>query len=123
VFVGPSVLRCFLVQHVSATSILLDAAVHDHGNIVVGIATNWPDPGALLASAAVFSVGEPAYSVCLRTIRGWDFVAVNLLEDRGARTGFAVDLLLPPSVPSSRLLLLLASCLVATCVGPYSFHL
>jgi hypothetical protein len=50
-------------------------------------------------------------------------IAVNLLEDWAARAGFGVDSAPPPSLPPSRLLLVLACCLLATCVGPYSFHL
>jgi hypothetical protein len=51
------------------------------------------------------------------------FLAVNLLEEWASRAGFAADLVQAPSLPSSRLLLLLGACLVATCIGPYSFHL
>jgi hypothetical protein len=51
------------------------------------------------------------------------FVAVKVVQDLAARWGFARDYLLPPSLPSRTLVLILASCLLATCIGPYTYHL
>jgi len=51
------------------------------------------------------------------------FLAVNLLEEWASRAGFATNLVQAPSLPTSKMLLVVGSCIVATCIGPYSFHL
>ncbi len=51
------------------------------------------------------------------------FVAVNLLQRSARSLGLAPGFLLPPALPALPLVAILALCLLATCVGPYSFHL
>lgn len=51
------------------------------------------------------------------------FVAINLLQRLASSLGLAPGFLLPPTLPVLPLAAILAACLVATCVGPYSFHL
>jgi len=51
------------------------------------------------------------------------FVAVNLIQRFAGSLGLAPGFLLPPALPASPLVAILAVCLLATCVGPYSFHL
>ena len=51
------------------------------------------------------------------------FVAVSLLQTSATLLGFAPDSLLSSSLPSSTLLAILGACVVATCIGPYSYHL
>jgi hypothetical protein len=51
------------------------------------------------------------------------FVAVNLLQRLARSLGFAPGFLLPPTLPALPLAAILAACLLATCIGPYSFHL
>lgn len=51
------------------------------------------------------------------------FVAVNVAQEFAARRGFAPDFLLSPSLPSRTVLLILAACVLATCAGPYTYHL
>jgi hypothetical protein len=59
------------------------------------------------------------YGVCLLGL----FVAVNAFQEWGGKAGFALESLLPPSLPSQILLLIFGACLLATCIGPYSYHL
>ncbi len=49
--------------------------------------------------------------------------AVNLAQRLLARVGWAPAWLRPPSLPSATLVAVFAACFVATCIGPYSFHL
>ncbi|MGB8063569.1 MAG: hypothetical protein WCF26_16870 [Candidatus Sulfotelmatobacter sp.] len=52
------------------------------------------------------------------------FVAISLLQRAAAKYArFAPDSWLSPSLPSSTLLAILGVCVVATCIGPYSYHL
>ncbi len=51
------------------------------------------------------------------------FVGVNLLQRLAGRMGVAPTFLLPPSLPLKELAAIFAVCLLATCIGPYSFHL
>jgi hypothetical protein len=51
------------------------------------------------------------------------FVGVNLVQEWAGYAGFAPTLLLPRSLPSRTLLVILGACLLATCIGPYSYHL
>ncbi|HEV2730151.1 MAG TPA: hypothetical protein VGV15_08965 [Terriglobales bacterium] len=51
------------------------------------------------------------------------FVAVSVTQDLAARRGFAPDSLLPARLPSRTLVQILAACLLATCIGPYTYHL
>jgi hypothetical protein len=51
------------------------------------------------------------------------FVAVSLFQEAAARLGFAPESLLPLSLPVRTLVIVLGACVLATCVGPYSYHL
>jgi hypothetical protein len=51
------------------------------------------------------------------------FAAVHLLEQLGARSGFSSEFVLPSRLPSRKVLLVFLACLVASCIGPYSYHL
>jgi hypothetical protein len=51
------------------------------------------------------------------------FVGVHLLLQLGAHYGVAPDFVRPSELPASKLLLVFAGCLVATCLGPYTYHL
>jgi hypothetical protein len=51
------------------------------------------------------------------------FVGVNVAQRIYARFLTYPEYLLPPTLPADRLLGILAACVVATCIGPYSFHL
>ena len=51
------------------------------------------------------------------------FAGVHLLQQLGARFGFGLDFVSPSRLPPGRLLLIFAACLIATCIGPYSYHL
>ena len=51
------------------------------------------------------------------------FVAVNLLQRLASSLGFAPGFLLAPRLPALPLAAILAACLLATCIGPYSYHL
>jgi hypothetical protein len=51
------------------------------------------------------------------------FVAVSLLQRAAARWGFAPDFLLPSTLLPRQLMLVLGGCVLATCIGPYSYHL
>ena len=51
------------------------------------------------------------------------FVGVGLAQHWAARRGFMTDSLVPPTLPARTLLLTLGACLLATCIGPYSYHL
>jgi hypothetical protein len=51
------------------------------------------------------------------------FVAVCLLQELAVHVGFAADSLLPSSLPARTLLVILGGCILATCIGPYFYHL
>jgi len=51
------------------------------------------------------------------------FVAVGLGQHWASRGGFLTDSLVPPTLPARTLWLTLGACLLATCIGPYSYHL
>ncbi len=51
------------------------------------------------------------------------FVLVSVLQEVGARRNFRQDWLMAPSLPIRTLLILFVACAVATCIGPYSYHL
>jgi hypothetical protein len=51
------------------------------------------------------------------------FVAISLAERLMTRFGFSAAWLLPTTLPANKLLIVLAACVLATCIGPYSFHL
>ena len=50
-------------------------------------------------------------------------LGVNLLQRLAGRLGVAPTFLLPPTLPLKELAAIFAACLLATCIGPYSFHL
>jgi hypothetical protein len=49
--------------------------------------------------------------------------AVNLVQRLWARLGWTPTWLLPPKLPALALVWLFAACILATCIGPNSFHL
>ena len=51
------------------------------------------------------------------------FVAVNVVQRLAKSRGLAPGPFLPPSLPALTLTAILAACLLATCIGPYTFHL
>ena len=51
------------------------------------------------------------------------FVAVNLVQDWASHRGLATGFLDSPLLPLRTLLVLLGACVLATCIGPYSYHL
>lgn len=51
------------------------------------------------------------------------FVATNLVQRIAISIRVYPDSFLQPTLPIKHLLVILASCVVATCIGPYSFHL
>src|SRR5208283_944050 len=51
------------------------------------------------------------------------FVAVNLLQRLTSSLECAPAFLLPPALPALPLAAIFAACLLATCIGPYSYHL
>lgn len=51
------------------------------------------------------------------------FVGVHLLRQWGAQAGIASDSSQPSNLPAGKLLLIFAACTLATCLGPYSYHL
>ena len=50
-------------------------------------------------------------------------VGINLLQHLAGRLGIAPAFLVPPTLPLKELTAIFAACLLATCFGPYSFHL
>jgi hypothetical protein len=48
---------------------------------------------------------------------------VNVAQRLPARLGWAPAWLLPPKLPAMPLVAVLGACFIATCIGPYSFHL
>ena len=51
------------------------------------------------------------------------FTGVHLLQQLGAHFGTAPDFALPSGLPARKLVLIFAACVLATCLGPYSYHL
>jgi len=51
------------------------------------------------------------------------FVGVHLLLQLAAHFGVAPDSVRPSELPASKLLLVFGGCLLATCLGPYTYHL
>ena len=51
------------------------------------------------------------------------FTAVHLLQQLGAHHGIAPDFALPSRLPPRKLVLVFTACVLATCLGPYSYHL
>jgi len=51
------------------------------------------------------------------------FVVCQLVSRWAERFGIAQAIITPPSLPSAKLLLILGACLLATLIGPYSYHL
>lgn len=51
------------------------------------------------------------------------FAGVQVLQQLGERSGFRPEFVQPRRLPSGKVLLIFAACLVATCIGPYSYHL
>ena len=51
------------------------------------------------------------------------FVGINLMQRIATSQNFQPSLLLPAEVPIMPLLAVLAACILAACVGPYSYHL
>ncbi|HLI63327.1 MAG TPA: hypothetical protein VKV05_07990 [Terriglobales bacterium] len=50
-------------------------------------------------------------------------VATNAAQRLAARLGFALEFLQPPSLPLDALASVFAACVLATLIGPYSYHL
>jgi hypothetical protein len=50
------------------------------------------------------------------------FVTVNLLLQLANSLGFSPAFVQPPKLPVLPLIAILAACLLATCIGPYTFH-
>src|SRR5271169_3487117 len=51
------------------------------------------------------------------------FVGINLLQRLGSSAGIRCDLLQAPTLPIGGLIGVLLSCLAASCIGPYTYHL
>jgi hypothetical protein len=51
------------------------------------------------------------------------FAGVHLLQTLAARSGIAPEFVRPSTLPAGKLLLIFAACVLATCLGPYSYHL
>jgi hypothetical protein len=51
------------------------------------------------------------------------FTGVHLFLQLREHLGIVPGLVLPSSLPASKLVLIFVACLLATCVGPYSYHL
>lgn len=51
------------------------------------------------------------------------FTGVHLLQQLGSRIGVAPTFAQPSILPARKLILIFVACLLATCVGPYSYHL
>ena len=50
-------------------------------------------------------------------------LATNLAQRLATRLGWEPAWLLPPKLPAATLAAVFAACLIATCIGPYSYHL
>jgi hypothetical protein len=51
------------------------------------------------------------------------FAGVHLFEHLGAKIGIAPDHALPSRLPAGKVMLVFTACALATCVGPYTYHL
>jgi len=51
------------------------------------------------------------------------FAGINLLQQIAVRSRFYPDSLTPPTLPVAQPFTVLAGCVLAACVGPYSYHL
>ncbi len=51
------------------------------------------------------------------------FAGMHLLQPLAARIGIAPEFVRPSTLPAGKLLLVFAACVLATCLGPYSYHL
>ena len=51
------------------------------------------------------------------------FTGVHLLQQLGAHFGVTHAVAQPSTLPARKLILIFVACLLATCVGPYSYHL
>jgi len=51
------------------------------------------------------------------------FTGIHLLEQLGAHFGATPDFASPSGLPARKLLLIFAACVLATCMGPYWYHL
>ncbi len=51
------------------------------------------------------------------------FTGVHLLQQLGSHLGVASAFAQPSTLPARKLILIFAACLLATCIGPYSYHL
>ena len=51
------------------------------------------------------------------------FTGVHLLQQLSAHFRVAPDFALPSRLPAGKLVLIFAACVLATCLGPYSYHL
>ena len=51
------------------------------------------------------------------------FAAVHVSQQLGARYGIVPDSLQPSGLPAGKVVLIFAACVVATCLGPYWYHL
>lgn len=51
------------------------------------------------------------------------FTGVNLLQHLAAEIGIGQDFALPSRLPAGKVLLVFAACGLATCLGPYTYHL
>ncbi len=51
------------------------------------------------------------------------FAAVPLFQQQAARLGIVAEFAQPATLPAGNLLLIFAACALATCLGPYTFHL
>lgn len=50
------------------------------------------------------------------------FAGVNLLQHAGAQWGVYPDFVVAPTLPVGKILIVFGVCIVATCCGPYTFH-
>jgi len=51
------------------------------------------------------------------------YTAVHMLQQLGTHFGIAPDFALPSRLPARKLVLIFAACVLATCLGPYWYHL
>ncbi len=51
------------------------------------------------------------------------FAGVHVLEHLAAKTGIAPDFILPSRLPVGKVVIVAAACGLATCLGPYMYHL
>ena len=51
------------------------------------------------------------------------FTAVHLFQQLSAHRGTAPDFALPSRLPARKLIFIFTACVLATCLGPYSYHL